>query len=298
VRNTSSPGFIIDINARVETYMTNTIYRSTSMFSSVRDLALAGKAIMNSTLLSSSQTRRWLKPFSHTSNPANSIGAPWTVYSSGNYPTTPMVDVYTLLSNEGVGEGLYSSYIGLVPDYGVGYAILSADTISPADLNVHADYTATVLEGAIKSSLVQAAGNFGGKYAASNSTSNSSTITVLYDALPGLYIGDFYSNGADMRKSLGELIGVTNSTNLSIRLYPTQLIEDDGASGSKQAFRAVLQDMNAFEDFDTPTCVSWMSLDVFQYGGRGLDEFIFSLDTTGKVVSVDIPALELTLQKK
>ena len=49
-----------------------------------------------------------------------------------------MVDVYTVLSNEGFNEGLYSSYLGLVPDFGVGFAILSADTVAPADLNAHA----------------------------------------------------------------------------------------------------------------------------------------------------------------
>jgi hypothetical protein len=270
------------------------------MFSSVKDLALAGKAILNSTLLSTAQTRRWLKPFSHTSNPANSLGAPWTVYSSGNYPYTPMLDGSTLLRHEVVGEGLYSSYIGLVPDYGVGFAILSADTKSPADLNAHADYTAVVLQATLESALTQAAENYGGNYMVSNNNTNIlSTMTVLYDKLPGLYIGEFSLNGTDMRKTLAGLIGVTNSTNLSIRLYPTQLVENDGgSSGSKQVFRAVLQDMTEFADFGTPTCVSWMSPDVFQYGGRGLDEFIFSLDAHGKVVGVDIPALDLTLQKE
>ncbi|CRG89697.1 Beta-lactamase-like protein 2 [Talaromyces islandicus] len=274
---------------------------STSMFSNAKDLALAGKAILNSTLLSTAQTRRWLKPLSHTSNTANSLGAPWTIYSNGDYPKTPMIDVYTLLSNEGVGEGLYSSYIGLVPDYGIGYAILSADTKSPADLNAHADYTEIALEATLGSALAQAAEIFGGNYTVSDNSTNiiPSTMTVLHDKLPGLYIGEFSRNGTNMRKSLAALIGVTNSTDLSIRLYPTQRGEnDDASSGSKQVFRAVLQDMTEFDDGNTPTCVSWMRLDVFQYGGRGVDEIVFSLDAQGKVVGVDIPALELTLQKE
>jgi hypothetical protein len=263
------------------------------MFSSVKDLAIAGKAILNSTLLSSSQTHRWLKPVSHTSNPANSLGAPWIIYSGGDYPQTSMIDVYSILSNEGTNEGLYSSYFGLVPDYGVGYVILSADTVSPADLNAHVDYMEVVLGGIIKTSMEQAAQNFGGAYAASNL---NSSITVEYDELPGLFIESFISNGTDFRETLANLVDVVNATDLSIRLYPTQLVQQTG-SGSKQAFRAVLQDKTELADAGTPTCVSWLDLDKFQYAGRGLDEFVFTLNSEGKVIGVEIPAL-VTLERK
>lgn len=264
------------------------------MFSSIKNLAIAGKAILNSTLLSSSQTHRWLKPVSHTSNPANSLGAPWIIYSDGDYPNTSMIDVYSILSNEGSNEGLYSSYLGLVPDYGVGYVILSADTVSPADLNAHADYMEVVLEGIIKSSLKQAAQNFGGAYAASNL---NSSIIVAYDELPGLFIEGFASNGTDFRETLAKLNGISNATDLSIRLYPTQLIQQNG-SESKQAFRAVFQDKTELEDAGTATCVSWMNLDRLQYAGHGLDEFVFTLNSEGKVLSVEIPALDVILERK
>jgi hypothetical protein len=264
------------------------------MFSSVKDLAIAGKAILNSTLLSSSQTHRWLKPVSHTSNPKNSLGAPWIIYSGGDYPKTSMIDVYTILSNEGTNKGHYSSYLGLVPDYDIGYVILSADTVSPADLNAHADYMQVVLEGMIKTSMKQATQNFGGSYAASHL---NSSITVEYDDLPGLLIESFVSNGTDFRETLSNLIGVVNATDLSIRLYPTQLVQQHGPE-SKQAFRAIFQDKSDLADAGTPTCVSWLDLDKLQYAGHGLDEFIFTLNSKGKVISVEIPALEVTLERK
>ncbi|KAJ5578380.1 uncharacterized protein N7459_007344 [Penicillium hispanicum] len=269
---------------------------SKSMFSSAKDLAIAGKAILRSSLLSPAQTRRWLKPVTHTSNPVNSVGAPWVIYSDNeqHYPNTSMVDVYSVLSNEGDNEGLYSSYMGLVPDFGVGYAILSADTISPADLNAHADYMEVVLEGVMKTALKQAAVNYGGLYSASSLDSH---INVTYDSLPGLYIEQFVSNGTNFRETLAEIAGITNGTDLSIRLYPTHLSEKTD-TGSRQAFRAVLQDITELADNGTPTCVSWMDLDKYQYGGHSLDEFIFTLDSTGKAVSVEIPALEVTLDRK
>lgn len=205
-----------------------------------------------------------------------------------------MVDIYTILSNEGNGEGLYSSYLGLVPDFGVGFAILSADTETPADLNAHADIIGdVVLEALMKTAIEQAAKNFGGKYKSSNM---NSSIAVEYDSLPGLYIQEFVSNGTDFRATLAGIVGVAKPADMSIRLYPTQLVEESG-SGSKQAFRAVFQDKTELADNGTPTCVSWLDLDKLQYGGRGLDEFIFSLDRSGQAVSVEIPALQVSLGK-
>ncbi|KAJ5963506.1 uncharacterized protein N7479_003382 [Penicillium vulpinum] len=267
---------------------------SKSLFSSIKDLATAGQAILNSTLLSKPQTNRWFKPVSHTSNPANSIGSPWVIYSAGSYPNTSMVDIYTVLSNEGNDESLYSSYLGLVPDFGVGFAILSADNETPADLNAHADIIGdVVLVALMKTAIEQAAKNFGGAYKASNL---NSSIAVEYDGLPGLYIQEFVSNGTDFRATLAGLMGIAKPADLSIRLYPTQMVEESG-SGSRQAFRAVFQDTTELADNGTPTCVSWMDLDKFQYGGCGLDEFIFSLDQSGQAVSVEIPALQVSLRR-
>lgn len=202
-----------------------------------------------------------------------------------------MVDVYSVLSNEGNDEGLYSSYLGLVPDYGVGYAILSADTYSPADLNAHADYMESLLEAVIETALKQAVVNFGGWYSASKSH-----INVTYDSLPGLIIEQFSSNGTNFRDTLADLTGIKNGKDLSIRLYPT--LREKTSTGFRQAFRAVLQDKTELADNNTPTCVSWMDVDKYQYGGRSLDEFIFVLDAAGKAVSVEIPALEMKLERK
>ncbi|KAL4901845.1 hypothetical protein BDW74DRAFT_67203 [Aspergillus multicolor] len=203
-----------------------------------------------------------------------------------------MVDVYTVLSNEGLNEGLYSSYLGLVPNFSVGFAILSADTETPADLNAHADIIGdVVLEALIVTAIEQAAQNFGGKYQASGI---NSSITVAYAELPGLYIDEFISNDTDFRAILAGFLGISSPEDLSTRLYPTQLVNDSG-SGSKQAFRAIFQDTTELADKGTPTCVSWMDLGKWQYGGCGVDEFVFALDANGSAVGVQIPALQVDL---
>ncbi|KAJ6001445.1 hypothetical protein N7522_006672 [Penicillium canescens] len=274
---------------------------SKSLFSSPRDLSKAGKAILSSTLLPNPQTNTWLKPVSHTSNPANSLGAPWIIYSAGTYPNTSMVDIYTVLSNESPSESLYSSYLGLVPNFGVGFAILSADTVKSADLNAHADLIGDVVLGALMGvAAEQALGNFGGVYeykGASVGAGLNSSIVVGVDELPGLYIREFISNGTDFRGTLAGILGVSLSADLSIRLYPVQLVERFG-SGSRMAFKAVFQDMTELADAETPTCVSWLDLDKLRYEGRGLDEFVFELDSKGRAIGVEIPALQVTLEMR
>ncbi|KUL85843.1 hypothetical protein ZTR_07344 [Talaromyces verruculosus] len=262
-----------------------------SMFSSVRDLAIAGKAILSSSLLPTSQTNRWLKPVTHTSNPPNSLGLPWIIYSAGNYPNTSMIDVYTVYDN----FGLYSSYLGLVPDYNVGFAILAADTASNADLNSHTDIVGEVIiETLIKIALSNAESGFSGTYTANGL---NSSISISVDTLPGMIIDSFISNGTDFRKPLATLYNVEDYTALSIRLYPTHLSSVTESGGSTLAFRAVYQDENEFADAGTPTCVSWRDVDKYRYGGAALDLFIFELNASGEVVSVEIPALRVNLAK-
>ncbi|KOC13312.1 alkaline D-peptidase [Aspergillus flavus AF70] len=264
-----------------------------SMYSTITDLSTAGKAILNSTILPRTQTNRWLKPVSHTSNPANSLGYPWIVYSSGDYPSTSMVDIYTYYSS----IGQYSSYIGLVPDYNVGFTVLAADSVSAPDLNAHADIIGDVILPALmKTAVTQAGARFGGQYTAASGLNSS--ITVSVDELPGMFVDKFVSNGTDFRKTLASLIGVEDPEALSIRLYPTGLVSETASGGSRVSFRAVLQDKNELADADTPTCVSWMDVDKFKYQGRALDLFVFEVHADGNAVGVEIPGLELHLNRK
>ncbi|KAK2848511.1 hypothetical protein FQN49_005655 [Arthroderma sp. PD_2] len=262
-----------------------------SLLSTVTDLAIAGKSILASTLLPRSQTNRWLKPVAHTSNPANSVGYPWVIYSSGDYPDTSLIDVYTALSS----IGLYSSYIGLVPDFNVGFTILAADSASSPDLNPHTGLIGDALLPALtKIATLQANANFGGTY--SSSTLNSS-ITVSADSSPGLFIDSWISNAIDFRQTLAALNGIEKADSLSIRLYPTHLISKRD-SLSRQAFRAVFQDKDELADQETPTCVSWLNVDNFKYKGASLDQFIFEVDPHGKALGVEIPALQTVLEKQ
>jgi CubicO group peptidase (beta-lactamase class C family) len=106
--------------------------------STISDLAKLGRSILTSTILPPAITRRWLKPFTSTSNLRNAVGRPWEIYHYGATPTDPITDVYTKSGT----VGKYSSYFGLVPSYDVGFAILAVEGGEEApDLNAYADIT-------------------------------------------------------------------------------------------------------------------------------------------------------------
>jgi CubicO group peptidase (beta-lactamase class C family) len=136
-------------------------HSSLSMFTSLADLSRAGAAILASSLLPKATTRRWLKPVAHTSNIANSVGLPWTVYSQRQENSSLITEVYTVFG----GVEHYTSYIGLVPAYGVGFAILSADAKGQSDLNAHADIVGDeIFPAVVKAAAGYTAQAFAGAY--------------------------------------------------------------------------------------------------------------------------------------
>jgi hypothetical protein len=93
---------------------------------------------LTSELLPPATSRRWLKPFTSTSNLRNAVGRPWEIYHYSTLPTDPVIDVYMKTGS----VGRYSSHFGLVPSHDVGFAILAVDSQREApDLNAYADVT-------------------------------------------------------------------------------------------------------------------------------------------------------------
>ncbi|KAL1606527.1 hypothetical protein SLS60_003932 [Paraconiothyrium brasiliense] len=255
--------------------------------SSVHDISTALRAILASTLLPQSTTRRWLKPVSHTSNLVNSVGRPWEIYSLTATPISPVMPIYQVRGN----VGLYASHIGLAPDYNTGFVILAADSEGSPDLNAHADIIATELIPALEqSAIVEASKAFAGTYV---SDSNMTlVIPQATDSSPGLSVSHFRLGDKDIRAAYAKINDIAPE-NLSFRLYPTNA----GGDGSRMAFRASFQDVTALADAGTPTCDTWRYIDQFQLHSVSLDEFVFELKD-GKAITIKVPAFEDTLSKE
>lgn len=259
-------------------------------YSTVHDISTAMRAILSSTLLPPATTNRWLKPTSHTSNLVNSVGRPWEIYSLTATPISPVIPVYQVRGN----IGLYSSHVGVVPDYNVGFVILAADTETNPDLNAYADIIATEMIPALEqNAIVDASRAFAGTYM---STSNISlVIAQAQDSTPGLAVSHFTASGVDIRAVYAALNNIAPE-NLSVRLYPTNIVQETGR-GRNMAFRASFQDAAALADAGTPTCETWRYIDAFQVNGVSLDEFVFEMEGD-EAVGVEVPAVNARLERR
>lgn len=267
------------------------------MYSTIHDLSLAGVALLNSTLLPSAVTRRWLKPVSHTSNLRNAIGRPWIIFSATlGSAIDPRIEVFT---NYGF-IGQYSAYIGLTPDHNIGFVILAADSTKAADLNAHADFIGDVmLPGLEKAAMAQAGKNYAGNYTNSslNSSQAAKMVIATPDGMPGLALTNLTRGNEDLRATLAQSLGVEPSM-LSVRLYPTNSKAKLSQGRTQMAFRAVFQDEGALVDGGTPTCLTWEGIDATNYDGKQRDLLVFTLDKGGAAESVALPGWGLELLRQ
>ncbi|KAI9926587.1 hypothetical protein MW887_004355 [Aspergillus wentii] len=256
------------------------------LYSSVKDMSALGRAILTNKLLSPALTRRWMKPVTHTSSLAYSVGAPWEIYS---FPSSRVIDLYTKAGD----LGGYSSVLALSPDHSVGFTILAAgtqETTSTTDVVSYlSDMISTTLIPALEDAAkIEAAARFTGVYA---STKTNSSLTLTADDGPGLKVQSWISNSDNLLGSLAQLKGYGN---LDIRLYPTGL-----ESTNHVSFRAIIRDLSASRGIGptTNSCITWGTVDGMLYGSVGLDEFMFELNQSGDVVGVSPGALRISLAR-
>ncbi|GLI78653.1 hypothetical protein PoHVEF18_006973 [Penicillium ochrochloron] len=256
------------------------------IYSSTRDMATLGQAILSSSLFPSFITRRWMKPATHTSSLDYSVGAPWEIVSFGDERP---IDIYSKAGD----IGSYSSIIALSPDHNVGFTVLAAGADGHAKVALVADLISVILIPALEQSAKeQASAKFTGDYAVTDGVNSSIALTT--DDWPGLLVTSWVNNGTDMIQSLMTMGHVTDPDSFSIRLYPTGL-----ESPGQMSFRALMPPTlsTAGNGPFTSSCISWVVVDGQVYGNVGIDEFVFNLGETGVVKSITPRVLRTTLPK-
>ncbi|KAL8793819.1 MAG: hypothetical protein Q9195_003544 [Heterodermia aff. obscurata] len=268
---------------------------SGSIYSTTNDLAKFGISILNATLLAPEETRKWLKPITHTGSLQFSVGRPWEIFRFIQPSTGHVNDLYT---KAGDGTG-YSSYLILSPDHGAGFSILIAgnQTTFIARSAVADALTSTVVRALESEAAAESVQNFAGRYV-SNSTYLNSSVTLSVDASTGsgLHVTSWISNGTDMFPFLETLTGD------KLSLFPTGLRSALSGQMEKIAFRGTFsssqysQDVGLFVD-QTTTNGAWENIDATAYGGASLDLFLFDVDTCGKATAVRPAITRATLHK-
>ncbi|KAF4990106.1 hypothetical protein FDECE_14489 [Fusarium decemcellulare] len=238
-------------------------------YSTTNDMSLVGKAILNSTFLSLAQTRRWLKPHAFTSNPDTAVGAPWEILRA---PGPPVSWIYAKSGD----AGLYSSMVMLMPDLDVGISVLAAGMDATNQVLVASDVLANTFVPAFwAEAKQQTATVYAGTYT-DHKSNTTITIAAAADTTPGLVLSEFTVGGQDLLQELISLIG----TNVTLRLYHMGLTAKGDNNTTIDSWRAIFETPSAVSSSPYSSCVSWLLLNPYLYGGVGLDEFLFTLDST------------------
>ena len=260
-----------------------------SLYSSTSDMVSLSRSILSSQLLKLPQTRRWMKPLTHTADLHFSIGAPWEILRIQLPSTSRVIDLYT---KDG-GIGVYSSEIVLVPEWDIGFSILEAGTSSALSVifRMIAEIMGPALEAAARKETDTA---YSGHYVSSDPKLNSSITITTDDSLSGLGVTSWISNGTDMLNTVALFL----VPNPSIRLYSTGLKKKLSDGNSLVSWRAVVDDMdqsNATSFF--PTCLNWGSVDGLMYGTIAVDDFVFTLGRDGMATSIEPRVLRSALNR-
>ena len=276
------------------------------MYSSASDLSTLGRAILTSKLIKPALTRRWLNPITFSADVLASIGAPWGVRRIQLAKDTQPHRTLSVFTKAGTFRR-YTAFITLLRDFNLGFTIMMAGT--PAINNfLGADLLgASLLPAYDAVARDEADKMYSGTYVArsnsTNSTVGASSLTISTNPnKPGLGVGPWTSNGTDMVEMAIKLqSGIDATPNKpETRLYYTQLNTKTSKGGTRQAWKAVFETTGgpaAGQQLWSTDCGAWVGVTGITYGSLPLDEFIFNIDGTRKVVSVENLALRTTYYK-
>lgn len=279
------------------------------LLSTINDLAKFGLAILNSTLVPPDVTRKWIKPATHTASLTYSVGAPWEIMRYIHPSTGKVTDLYTKLGD----SGYYSGIVVLIPDYGAGFSLLSAQTNSSIRANatnrVLDHVTNAILPALEAQAQAEVDRNFAGSYISTDSSLNSSVTiafneSTVFGAPPALSVTSWISNGTDVL--LNFFYGIKPRLLLSI---PNQ--SPKGAAG-KVAFQASLapqtnsyfaagaSELGVIGPFTGSfnTNFDWFFVDSARYAKIGVNLFVFDLDDKGRATAVSPAVTRVTLKRK
>ncbi|KAL4930263.1 serine hydrolase domain-containing protein [Aspergillus undulatus] len=291
-------------------FIDNNLTRSSGgIYSTLNDLAKFGTGLLNSTLLSPTETRRWMKPVSHTSDLHYSVGAPWEIYRYEHTNTGLITDIYTKLGDSG-GYGALSAFL---PDFDAGFNVITASSDAANRPFQTFALIQAVIDAVVPALTEQAAveldQKYAGTYASTTENLNSSiTFTAPRGGPPGLEITSWISNGTNLMPLLSDIAfkfatpSYFETGSPPFKLRP--MISPAGDAG-KIVFRPAFERQAPVLPRDPSNLfTSFYDADDFAFLGQRLwalqytTTFVFDVEEDGAVPSVDLSAYKVKLQKK
>lgn len=300
---------IIPINATTSWYGVNVgpFGPGGAFYSSTNDLRAFGLSLLNNTILSPAQTRRWLKPVTFIPDAYAVIGAPWEIFA---YP--PLSRFPTQLYTKSGSIGLYNSRWGLVPDYNVGFTILGAGPLSALVTPLLTDLVVGAFLPAIEAATIEHAETlFAGNYTDTSGRSEVSISVGTNDYTNGtvLQLDSLIFNGTDLLGLLTIFLGIdTSLLKIDTRIYPSGLKAVGTGPNSTDLLSwrisyslsptnltadAVNDYLSSLSGPFSAGCGGWGTVDGITYGPTALDELLFSVDPqTGEALGIEVRFLQ------
>lgn len=279
----------------------NILSASGGLFSTLNDLNKLGVGILNSTLLPANETRKWMKPTTHTASYSYSFGAPWEIIRYQHPTTGKITDIYSKSGDSGTQGGM----LAMIPEYGAGFSFLNgaanATLRGAAAFQVLDLIAETLLPALDAQAAVEAQRNFVGTYRSTEADLNSSIIISFNESSVegnsvGLSVSSFISNGSE----------VLGPETFAPRLLPAIMpyTADGTASVGQTAFRWTK--VASYTSYSAAKLGPWSAF----YGdwilGAASQEYfqkpdnllVFDVDVDGKATGVRSEAFRVSLERE
>lgn len=262
------------------------LYRTGGMFASASQLSIFLRSILTHRLLDISATNSWLQPRSYSSNLHSTYGMPWEIIRATNILTD--TDRGMMLYTKAGNLDGYSSHMILVPEYGIGLTLLVAGD-GKALKWVEDQVITMTIRGIESIAREQTCQKYTGTFHAPLNAGINSSLTLSLDGSSGLVITSWISNGTDF---LPKYATFWSDEPGKAQLIPSRMRR--GAMEEVWRLTFVQPDLKPRSVIDT---CQMNDVDSIMYGGRSVDEFIFSIDHSGEVKAVELSAFRITLVK-
>lgn len=173
--------------------------RTGGLYSTSTDLSIFLRYVLNHHN-SITPALNWLHPVSY--NPGSTAyGMPWEIYHSNRLLSGPHARSISMYSKGGGLPG-YSTLIIAVPEFDLGFTLLTASSTSVATRKLPKFLrdlvTVRVLRAAETLAASQTTARYTGTYEADKSSGLNSSITINYSKDKGLHLERWVSNGTDL----------------------------------------------------------------------------------------------------
>jgi hypothetical protein len=286
----------------------------------MNDQLKLGRSILRGDVLPPARTRRWLKPWTHTSSLTVALGAPWEIYRlPGLTADGRVVDVYV----KGGDIANHHSALVLLPDYGLVVSILTAlpqpyeNLVEELRDELQELLLADLVPAADAVARQQAAAAYAGVYASSESPPRS-YVRLAVDRGPGLRATEMRVRGVDLvvNASVAAALASSGIDVQGVRLYPAGLASGGAegnatragcvatscpsaaSAGLRVSFRASeRRELSRRRATARDTCRGNWAHDRDVYGGADVYEIVFTLGADGRATRLESRGYRLVLDK-